>query len=71
MRTLHPFERRRQLSGIVLILGLLLEAFSLMGRGPVGFLVFAGPGGLFLFVGIVGYLLSLLGSGTTRVKDLE
>jgi hypothetical protein len=52
-------ERKLQLSGVILILGLLVEGFSLMGRGPVAFLVFVGLGGLLLLVGFVAFLLAL------------
>ena len=67
----NTLERRLQLSGIVLILGLLVEAVALLGRGPLAFIVFVGLGGLLLSVGTIGYLLSLVGPGTARVKDLE
>jgi hypothetical protein len=55
-----PLERRLQISGALLILGLLVEAVCLVWRGPLAFLVFAGAGGLLLFVGILVYLVSLV-----------
>lgn len=60
MLSANPTERRLQLSGIILILGLLVEGFSLMRHGPVAFLVFVGLGGLLLLVGIVAFLLALV-----------
>jgi len=63
----NTLERRLQLSGIVLILGLLVEAVALLGRGPLAFIVFVGLGGLLLLAGIAGYLLSLVGPGSTNV----
>ena len=55
-----PLERRLQLSGMLLILGLLVEALCLAWKGPLAFLVFAGLGGLLFLGGIVVYLLSLV-----------
>lgn len=56
----NPLERRLQFSGILLILGLLVEALCLAWKGPLAFLVFAGLGGLLLIAGIVVYLFSLV-----------
>jgi hypothetical protein len=55
-----PFERRLQISGVLIILGLLVEALCLAWRGPLAFLVFLGLGGPLLFAGIVVYLFSLV-----------
>lgn len=60
MQTQNPLERRLRLSGILIILGLLVEALCLAWRGPLAFLVFLGVGGLLLFSGIVVYLFSLV-----------
>lgn len=59
-------ERRLQISGVLLILGLLVEAVCLIWRGPLAFLVFAGVGGLLLFAGIMIYLLSLVSMKSPR-----
>ena len=56
----NPLERRLQISGMLIILGLLVEALCLAWRGPLAFLVFLGLGGLLLFAGIVAYLYSLV-----------
>ncbi len=56
----NPFERRLQISGVLIILGLLVEALCLAWRGPLAFLMFLGLGGLLLFAGIVVYLYSLV-----------
>jgi hypothetical protein len=58
-----PLERRLRLSGILLILGLLVEALCLAWKGPLAFLVFAGLGGLLFLAGMVVYLLSLVSVG--------
>ena len=60
MLSTNPLERKLQLSGIILILALVVEALCLLGRGPIAFIVFAGLGGLLLFAGIVIYLYSLV-----------
>ena len=56
----NPLERRLQLAGIFLILGLLTEAICLFRARPLSFLAFITIGGTFLFLGIVLYLLSLV-----------
>jgi hypothetical protein len=56
----HPVERRLQISGVLIILGLLVETLCLAWRGPLAFMVFLCVGGLLLFVGIAFYLISLI-----------
>jgi hypothetical protein len=56
----NPVERRLQISGVLIILGLLVEALCLAWRGPLAFLVFLGLGGLLMFAGIVLFLFSLV-----------
>lgn len=60
MPDVSPFEKRLRISGLLIILGLLVEALCLTLRGPVAFLVFLGLGGLLLFAGIALYLFSLV-----------
>ena len=55
----NPFERRLRFSGLLIILGLLVEALCLAWQGPLAFLVFLGLGGLLFSAGIALYLLSL------------
>ena len=55
-----PLERRLQLAGIFLILGLLTEAICFVRAQPLSFLAFITIGGTFLFLGLVVYLLSLI-----------
>jgi hypothetical protein len=57
----NPLERRLQISGIILILGLLVEGLCLLGRGPIAFILFVGLGGLLFAAGVLGYLYSLVG----------
>jgi hypothetical protein len=58
--SVNPAERPLQVSGVLIILGLLVEALCLAWRGPLAFLVFLGVGGLLLFAGIVLFLISLV-----------
>ncbi|HXM94855.1 MAG TPA: hypothetical protein VOA64_11515 [Candidatus Dormibacteraeota bacterium] len=53
-------ERRLRASGILLILGLLIEAVCLFWARPLSFLTFIGVGGALLFLGVFVYLFSLV-----------
>jgi hypothetical protein len=52
-------ERRLQVAGSILILGLLAEALSVAMRGPIAFLIFVGLAGLLLLAGLAAYLLAI------------
>jgi hypothetical protein len=56
----QPLERRLQFAGCLLILGLLIEAVSVIWNRPVAFVVFVGLGGLLFAAGIILYLYSLV-----------
>lgn len=60
MLSANALERRLQVAGVFLILGLLVEALCLVWKGPLAFLIFLGLGGFLLFAGIVVYLFSLV-----------
>jgi hypothetical protein len=60
MLSANPLERRLQLSGILLILGLLVEALCLLWTRPLAFVLFLSVGGLLVGLGILLYLLSLV-----------
>ena len=49
-----------QLSGILTMVGLAMETFSLFWNKPLSFLIFLSVGGLFILVGIVIYLYSVV-----------
>lgn len=53
-------ERRLRLSAILIAVGLLVEALSLVRIHPLAFLVFMFVGGGFFVVGIAVYLYSLV-----------
>lgn len=56
----NPIERRLQHSGILVILGLVVEVLCLLWTRPIAFVVFLGAGGFFLGLGVLLYLLSLI-----------
>ena len=62
-------ERRLQIAGIVLILGLFAEGFCLLGRGPIAFLLFVGLAGLLLLLGIAVFLLALVRAGHDKSQS--
>jgi hypothetical protein len=53
-------ERALRISGLLLILGIVVEIISLLWEKPLAFLLFVGVGGALTFLGIVLYLYSLL-----------
>lgn len=52
--------KRLRIAGSLLIAGLLIEAACLMLAKPIDFVLFVVVGGLFLFSGVVVYLLALV-----------
>jgi hypothetical protein len=66
MLSANSLERRLQLSGILLILGLLVEALCLFWTRPIAFVLFIGVGGLLLALGILLYLFSLVSTNQPR-----
>jgi hypothetical protein len=60
-------ERRIQVAGVLLIIGLVLEAICLLWARPISVVIFVAIGGLFLFAGVVVFLFSLV--STTRAHE--
>jgi hypothetical protein len=58
----RALERRIRYSAVLLIVGLLIEAFSLHWAHPTAFVVFVGLGGTCIAVGILLFLYSILSS---------
>ena len=65
----NPLERRLQVSGLLLILGLLIEAVCLLWARPLSFLAFITIGGAFLFFGVSVYLFALLPTKRSSKSD--
>lgn len=57
-------SKKLRAAGILIILGLVTEAVSLLWNHPLSFLAFLCIGGLFLVVGVLVYLLALVSPAT-------
>lgn len=67
MFSTNSLEKRLQISGVCLVIGLLIEALCLIWGRPISFVIFVSLGGLLIFIGIALYLYSLV--STPRVPD--
>lgn len=55
-----PFSRQWNIAAAMIILGLLVEAFTLYWSNPTSFLLFAGAGALLVLAGVVLYLVAII-----------
>jgi hypothetical protein len=62
------FEKRLQLAGVLLIIGLLLEAICLLWARPLAFILLVCGGGLLCAAGIAVFLYSLVSTGEETPK---
>jgi hypothetical protein len=53
-------SKRLRIAGVLIFMGLIVEALSLIWNHPLSFVAFVGIGGLLLFLGIVVYLTALV-----------
>jgi hypothetical protein len=60
MATVNRLERRLQIAGTLLILGLLIEGGCLLWARPISFVIFVAIGGLLIFCGVAMFLISLV-----------
>jgi predicted membrane channel-forming protein YqfA (hemolysin III family) len=60
MLSVKQLEKRRQVAGIFIVLGLVIEALCLIWSTPIAFVIFVAIGGLLMSAGIVLYLYSLV-----------
>jgi hypothetical protein len=60
MLSANPVEKRRQLAGSCIVLGLVIEALCLIWSTPIAFVLFVAISGFLMFVGIALYLYSLV-----------
>jgi hypothetical protein len=56
-------EKRLRLAGMLLIIGLLVEAICLLWTRPLAFILLVVVGGLLCAAGVVVYLYSLVSTG--------
>ena len=68
MLSTNAFDRKLQTSGMILIVGLVVEGLCLLSGSPIGFILFVGVGGLLIAIGILYYLYSLASGGSSSVK---
>lgn len=66
MLSANPLEKRLQLAGTLLILGLLIEGGCLLWAKPISFVIFVAFGGLLLFCGVALFLISLVAAPHPR-----
>jgi len=69
MLSTNAFDRKLQISGMILILGLVVEGLCLLSGSPIGFILFVGVGGLLIALGILYYLYSLASTASSSVKS--
>jgi hypothetical protein len=60
MSSVDSMEQRLQIAGVLLIIGLVIEAVCLLWARPISFVILVAVGGLFLFAGVVVFLFSLV-----------
>jgi hypothetical protein len=60
MSSVNSMEQRLQIAGVLLIIGLVIEAVCLLWARPISFVILVAVGGLFLFAGVVVFLFSLV-----------
>ena len=53
-------DRRIQISGLLVMIGMFIELITLLWPHPIAFILFILAGGLFMIAGIVYYLFSLV-----------
>ena len=62
-------EQRIRVAGVLVILGLLVEAVTLLVGGPIAFLAFMFVGGALVFAGMLTYMLSFISAGPTESRS--
>ena len=63
MTTNESIAKKLRTSGMMITLGLLAEALSLVWNNPLSFVAFIGVGGLLLAIGVLWYLWTLVSVG--------
>jgi hypothetical protein len=66
----NSLERRLQIAGTVLLIGLAVEVLTLFGKGAVAFLVFTGFCVTLIGAGILLYLLGVVSSAPHEKHDV-
>jgi len=67
----NRMERRVKVADVVLLLGLAVEALSLLGKGLVAFLIFSGLCATLIAAGILLFLHGLVSGARHRPSDAD
>ncbi|HKV93411.1 MAG TPA: hypothetical protein VJW20_12760 [Candidatus Angelobacter sp.] len=59
-KQINPIHSKLRLAGVLIMIGLAVQAISLLWNHPLSFIAFVAIGGLFLGIGIILYLLTLV-----------
>jgi predicted membrane channel-forming protein YqfA (hemolysin III family) len=65
----NSIHAKLRLSGIFIVLGLAVQALSLLWNHPLSFIAFITVGGLLLAVGIVLYLLTVVNTAAATSEE--
>jgi len=57
---INPIHSRLRLAGTLIMVGLVVQALSLLWNHPLSFIAFVSIGGLLLAIGVILYLFALL-----------
>jgi hypothetical protein len=71
MLSTNAFDRKLQISGVILIVGLVVEGLCLLSGSPIGFILFVGVGAFLIIIGILYYLYSLASTASSSANVPE
>jgi hypothetical protein len=69
MTATERIRHRLQISGVLIIAGLVVEAICLLWSRPIAFVVFAVVGGLLIAAGVLCFLYSLVSLESDSAKS--
>ena len=67
----NPIHSRLRLSGLLIAVGLLIEALSLLWNHPLSFIAFVTIGGALMALGMVVYLFTLVNISNAQANDMD
>ena len=67
----NPIHSRLRLSGMLIAVGLLIEALSLLWNHPLSFIAFVTIGGALIALGIVVYLFTLVNISNAPPEEMS
>ena len=66
---INPIHSRLRLAGTLIMVGLVVQALSLLWNHPLSFITFVSLSGLLLDLGIILYLFALVNIPTTQPEQ--